>query len=129
MFFLFGWGRRTRKDFGPTLPLKCGNCNNNGFHRLLHVKTWFTLFFAPVIPYESHHYLLCDVCSRGFELHGSQIDKAKQMNQATTAYLSSKQLKSNTEWRCTRPVCWNTSNLAVSSYVSTPWPHAADAIR
>lgn len=88
MFFLFGWGRRTRKDFGPALPLKCGNCNNSGFHRLLHVRTWFTLFFAPVIPYESHHYLLCDVCSRGFELHGPQIAKAKQMSQATAAYLS-----------------------------------------
>jgi len=41
-----------------------------------------------VIPYESHHYLLCDVCSRGFELHGPQIAKAKQMSHATAAYLS-----------------------------------------
>ena len=88
MFFIFGWGRQTRKDFGPTLPIKCGNCNNSGFHRLLHVRKWFTLFFVPVIPYESHHFLLCDVCSRGFELHGPQVDKAKRMNEATTAYLN-----------------------------------------
>jgi len=88
MFFLFGWGRQTRKDFGPTIPLKCGNCNNSGFHMLLHLKKWFTLFFIPVVPYESRHYLLCEVCSRGFELHGPQIEKAKRLNLATTSYLN-----------------------------------------
>jgi Fe2+ or Zn2+ uptake regulation protein len=45
------------------------------------------LFFVPVIPYDSHHYLLCDVCSRGFELHGPQIEKAKRLSQATKSYL------------------------------------------
>ena len=87
MFFVFGWGRQTKNDFGPTLPGRCPNCKNNGFHRLLHIRKWFTLFFIPVFPYESHHYLLCDVCSRGLELHGPQIEKAKQLNEATASYL------------------------------------------
>ncbi|MCX7746053.1 MAG: zinc ribbon domain-containing protein [Clostridia bacterium] len=88
MFVIFGWGRRTTKDYGPTLPMRCGNCNNNVYSRLIHVRTWFTLFFIPVIPYESKHYLLCDVCTRGFELHGADVERFKEMNRITSVYLS-----------------------------------------
>lgn len=88
MFFLFGWGHQTRKDYGPTLPITCPNCHNQCYWHLLHVRVWFTLFFIPVIPYESKHYLLCEVCSRGMELDHEQISKAKELNQATAAFLS-----------------------------------------
>lgn len=88
MFFLFGWGHRTNKDFGPTLLTKCPNCSNNAAWHLLRTRAWFTLFFIPVIPYESKHVLLCEVCSQGIELHGDQIEQAKQLNELTLMLLN-----------------------------------------
>lgn len=88
MFFLFGWGRQSRKNYGPTLPLKCPNCNNDVFLHLLHARTWFSLFFIPVLPYNSEYYLLCDICSRGLKISRSQLGLAKQMNQTTVAFLN-----------------------------------------
>lgn len=54
----------------------------------MHIKVWFTLFFLPVLPYESKHYLLCEICSRGIELDAQQVSKAKELNAATSAYLN-----------------------------------------
>jgi hypothetical protein len=88
MFFLFGWGHQTTKDYGPAVPMTCPNCRNNAYWHLLHIRVWFTLFFVPVIPYESKHYLLCEICSRGMELNGEQITKAKELSAATAAYLN-----------------------------------------
>lgn len=85
---IFGWGHQTEKKYGPTLPLTCPNCNNRVFLLLVHLRVWFTLFFIPVIPYESRYYLLCEICSQGIELKGSQIDKAKQLNQSTASFLN-----------------------------------------
>jgi hypothetical protein len=87
MIFVFGWGKRTHSDKGPTLPVTCPNCNNYGYWHYHKAKTWFTLFFIPVIPYENDHYLLCNVCERGIELHGDRIDKAEQLNVVTGRFL------------------------------------------
>jgi len=65
MFFVLGWGRQTNKDLGPTLPVMCPNCKNEGIWHHHQSQLWFTLFFLPVFPYQSKHLLLCDVCSRG----------------------------------------------------------------
>jgi len=79
MFFIFGWGKGTLKDFGPCLPVQCPNCHNKSMWHLLFRRTWFSLFFIPVFPYDSRHYMMCNVCSYGFELHGSEIDQAKEL--------------------------------------------------
>jgi Fe2+ or Zn2+ uptake regulation protein len=88
MFIIFGWGHQTIKQYGATLPIKCPNCNNSVFLHLVQTRTWFTLFFIPVIPYESKHYLLCEICGQGIELNGEEIDRAKELNQATSSFLS-----------------------------------------
>ena len=85
---IFGWGYETRREYGPTLPIKCPNCNNDVFWHLLHSRIWFTLFFIPVIPYQSRYYLLCEICSQGIELKDSKIDEIKQVNQATVSFLN-----------------------------------------
>jgi hypothetical protein len=88
MLFIFGWGRRTVNDKGPTLPLTCPNCGNERYWNLVNAKTWFTLFFIPVIPYNNDNYLLCPVCERGMELNSEQAERAKQLNGSTQAYLN-----------------------------------------
>jgi len=88
MFIIFGWNNPTEKNYGATLPVKCPRCNNNVFMHLQHVKLWFTLFFIPIIPYESKYYLSCEICGCGKELVGDEIDHAKKLNETTTAFLN-----------------------------------------
>ena len=87
MFIVFGWGRRTHTDHGPALPITCPKCNNQTYWRYKHYRTWFTLFFIPVIPYESDHYLLCDVCQQGVVLRNGAEERAKVLAGYTDLYL------------------------------------------
>lgn len=88
MFFLFGWGRQTQKDFGPVMALECPNCKNTSLWRHFEAKTWFTLFFIPIAAYETKNVLICDVCSRGIELKGDQIEKARKLCPITASYVN-----------------------------------------
>ena len=60
---IFGWGRRTRKDNGQIVLVTCPRCSNPVAYRWISVKTWFSLFFIPLIPYSSKHFLVCPICS------------------------------------------------------------------
>ena len=42
-------------------------------------RRWFTLFFIPVIPYESGHLMICPVCGHGMELDKAQQQAAGEM--------------------------------------------------
>lgn len=85
---LWIFGRQTRTDYGPTAPVKCPNCGNTTYYHLFYVKTWFEWFFIKLFAYKKRYYLLCKICSRGAELKGQQIDAAKRLNEATSAYLN-----------------------------------------
>jgi hypothetical protein len=85
---IFGWGKVTHNNYGPTMATKCPNCNNDTWLQLRRYRKWFTLFFIPVIPYSSKHLLLCEVCSQGLELKGEKIQSAKQLNELTQGLLS-----------------------------------------
>ncbi len=88
MFFIFGWGRTSNNDFGPTRYTKCRNCNNESFWHLMHRRVWFTLFFIPVFPYESDHYLLCRICTQGFKLSSDEIQKYIELNGLTRSLMA-----------------------------------------
>lgn len=78
MFIIFGWGRRTIRVLGFTAARLCANCRNTSQWQVIKVTRWFTLFFIPVIPYESRYVAMCPVCSRGI-----QIDAQAAQNLAT----------------------------------------------
>jgi hypothetical protein len=82
------FGRQTKKDYGPTALVTCPNCRNKTYYVLVYIKTWLEYFFIKLFPYKRRYYLLCNVCSRGIELKGQQIDAAKKLNEATLAYLN-----------------------------------------
>lgn len=88
MFFIFGWGRGTATDLGPTLPLTCPNCRNDTVWHFHEHKKWFTLFFLPVFPYDTKHVLLCPICSHGIQLRGNQLDQARRLNSAAQSYFA-----------------------------------------
>jgi len=85
-FFIFG--RQTRKDYGPTVLVTCPNCRNKTYYNLVYIKTWLEYFFIKIFPYKRRYHLLCPICSRGAELKGQQIEAAKRLNEATSAYLN-----------------------------------------
>lgn len=68
--FIFGWGRTTVHPLGRYGPAPCANCRNVTRFRHFRKRVWFTLFFVPVIPYETHDRLTCEVCNAGWDLHG-----------------------------------------------------------
>jgi uncharacterized protein (DUF983 family) len=87
MFIIFGWGRQTRTEFGSTMLIQCPHCNNTKFWDLIKLRTWFTLFFIPLIPYSSEVLLVCPVCAHGLGLDDSQMAKAIQLNELTRKLL------------------------------------------
>ncbi len=87
---IFGWGHTKEKDYGETYPLKCSRCNNATYWRLFKVSEWFELFFIPVFPYKSNHYLLCPVCNDGLKLDDDKLEQAKELNAITLSYLNKK---------------------------------------
>jgi hypothetical protein len=85
-FFIFG--RQTKKDYGPTAFMICPNCKNRTYFSLVYIETWLEYFFIKIFAYKKRYHLLCDICSRGIELEGREIDAAKKLNKATVAYLN-----------------------------------------
>ena len=70
---VFGWGRRTRKDNGPAVLVTCSRCSNPAAYRWISTKTWFSLFFVPLIPYSSKHFLVCPICSNSRVLSAQDV--------------------------------------------------------
>ncbi len=65
MFFIFGFGRQKRKDYGQVQAQVCPNCHNNSFGHLSKITKWFTLFFIPLIPYKTIYLKYCPICNYG----------------------------------------------------------------
>lgn len=72
MFFIFGWGHRTIKNFGNTLIQKCRICSHASYFSLVRTRDWFTLFFIPILPYETKYFLECPICKNAFELNNEE---------------------------------------------------------
>src|SRR5438046_396608 len=97
---LFGWGGGKPKDLGPALPFECARCGKEGFARYFTVTKWFRLYFIPVIPYQTKHFLVCPVCTAATEL--KTIDERNRavrlvgltasLNAGTTSELAYKEL-------------------------------------
>ena len=83
---IYGWGKQTSKEHGPTLAVDCPNCNNYGWWELSKVTTWITLFFIPVIPYESKRYLACATCGYGVELSNQKYLEALEINKVAKQF-------------------------------------------
>ena len=59
---IFGWGKRTVKQYGELGQDYCNHCANLGSWSYNRYRTWFTLFFIPVIPYQNIYVKECNIC-------------------------------------------------------------------
>src|SRR5438067_5996447 len=56
---------------------------------ILQLGVLFSISYVELtFPYKRRYYLLCEICSRGVELKGRQIDAARKLNGATSALLA-----------------------------------------
>lgn len=81
MFILFGWGHQTLKNHGQIYKVRCGCCNRIEQFYLYTKRTWFTLFFIPIIPYETLHMIICPACSNGGVIDNNQFQGYKSIIQ------------------------------------------------
>lgn len=88
MFVIFGWEHETTTAFGATLRNTCSFCGSQDFLQLTCKRTWLTIFFVPVLPYESLWSLTCPQCSQERPLHGDEVAKAKRLQKLTAKFLA-----------------------------------------
>ena len=56
-------------------PEVCGNCSIPAYHQVEKKKTFFTLFFIPILPVHTKYTLVCTCCG-----YSRKIKKAEAMN-------------------------------------------------
>jgi hypothetical protein len=74
---LWGWGKRTVKHLGQ-IRQTCPYCHNDGWLNVVTIRTWFTIFFIPVIPYRVRHAMLCTNCGGVVDLDAERMTTVKQ---------------------------------------------------
>lgn len=62
MFLIFSLADRKTKQLGSAGLMDCPRCNNTSEWLIHQQKTYFSLFFIPLIPYRSEYILSCPVC-------------------------------------------------------------------
>ncbi|AAK79325.1 hypothetical protein BJV85_002638 [Clostridium acetobutylicum] len=75
---IWGWGRVTKRKIGQVFQRTCSYCNTTAIWNLCIVRTWFTLFFIPVIPYRKRYCVVCPSCGSYIELTEAQFEELKQ---------------------------------------------------
>jgi hypothetical protein len=90
MFFVFGWGRQTVKTHGPVEVYHCDHCNNDKHWTLYTRRTWFTLFFIPVIPYSTEHLMLCPICNYGVKVENEKFNELRAIAECNSDLINNK---------------------------------------
>jgi len=72
---IWGWGHRKTKEYGALQEMEiCLRCNNQIKRIILVDKTYFTLFFIPLIPYKTERFLTCPICGSSHLLTAQEFD-------------------------------------------------------
>lgn len=74
---IWGWGKITKKMIGGVFQRTCSYCNTTSTWQLCIIRTWFTLFFIPIIPYKKTYAIVCPNCGSYIKLTQEQFEKIK----------------------------------------------------
>jgi hypothetical protein len=87
---IFGW--RTRESTTGRGEFACPRCNSNQPYRFKAVKTWFTLYFLPVIPLKTlGEFVQCQACGDNFR--PDVLDRAPLSDTPRTTLNASSELR------------------------------------
>jgi hypothetical protein len=70
------FGRRRRGYRMAHVLAMCGRCHSPATQAVVRIKTFFTLFFVPLIPLGTKYRSTCTNCSATIELSRDQADQA-----------------------------------------------------
>lgn len=65
---IWGFGKVTKKMLGNVERRYCKYCETEGVWQLCVMRTWFTLFFIPLIPYATKYCIVCPTCGSYVQL-------------------------------------------------------------
>lgn len=74
---IWGFGKVTKKIIGNVMKRDCAYCNTESIWQLCIVRTWFTLFFIPLIPYSNKKCLICPNCGSYIQLTNEEFESIK----------------------------------------------------
>lgn len=83
MFLLFGFRRRGQRL--GVLMWPCSRCGVATAHTLTYIRTWFTLFFIPVIPFPTRRKLVCTNCGNADKFDKTQRQSIEEAARAGAA--------------------------------------------
>ena len=85
LFIIFG--RKVRdKDYGPSYPQNCPHCDNEVYFHAYKWRSWFHIFWIPLIPWRAHRELVCPICQSRIDLEKSAFKVAKELVEDTQQY-------------------------------------------
>lgn len=90
MPIFFGWGRQTVLNIGVVFKNVCTHCHNEDYWVLTKITTWFTLFFVPIVPYDTKYFLSCPVCKYGLTLNSKQVQELRPVAETNQLLLDGK---------------------------------------
>jgi hypothetical protein len=90
MFFIFGWNHQESTSYGPVEQHQCENCHNTEYWHLDKISKYFTLFFIPIIPYDSDNWFHCPICKYGIKLDKDEFQNYKSIAEINSAFLEKK---------------------------------------
>jgi len=83
MFFIFGWGKQGKKNYGSAAIVNCSGCFETGEWSLIEVYHYADIFFIPIAKYDNRYFLVCNNCGRkSFEIFDDQVKVAKETAKA-----------------------------------------------
>jgi hypothetical protein len=76
---IIGFGKVTSKDLGEIgQEQPCVWCSALVYYHLILIRTWFTYFFIPVIPYRRAYQVMRPACSLSITISGEEVKAAKR---------------------------------------------------
>lgn len=128
-FIIFGWPKK-QKEYGPTIPQHCSNCDNEAYFFLYKERRWFSLFFIPFLPLGfADRYLLCGICQAGFEIEKEVWKRLKAFTKHTKAYDADKLAEADyfAEYQAVSADLWGAPEAELPAE-ETADPHERDVV-
>lgn len=72
---IFGFGDHKTKLLGTIGMMDCPRCHNTSDWPIHQQKTYFSLFFIPLIPYRTRYLLSCPVCRETREISAEEKER------------------------------------------------------
>ncbi len=72
---IFGFGDRKTEQLGSIGLMDCPRCHNSSEWPIHRQRTYFSLFFIPLIPYKTRFLLSCPVCRETREISAEEKDR------------------------------------------------------